>query len=106
MSQGTAAHNPNRRELPDYLGLVGNAMYALTGVLFLGGLWFDWQQPGEIIIPFLAIADEPNANSGLFIAGVVILALGYLISKSGQYVAARRTEEVDQTQEWEVDVTR
>lgn len=105
MSQ-QAVHNHNQRDLPDYLELAGNVLYALTGVLFLGGLWLDWQSPGEVFIPFLAIADEPNANSGLFIAGVAVLALGWLVAKAGQKVNEMRQEQVDETQEWEVDVTR
>ena len=102
MSQAT--HNPNERELPDYMQLAGSAMYALTGALFLGGLWFDWQNPGEAIIGVFALADEPNANSGLFIAAVLILVVGFLMSKAGIKIREYRREKVDQTQEWTVDV--
>jgi hypothetical protein len=105
MSQKQVSTDGRRgRDLPDYLKLVGQAMYALTGVLFVGGLWFDWQSPGVAIIPVFSLADEPNANSGLFIAGVIILVLGYLLSKAGEKVRAYRAEKVDQTQEWEVDI--
>jgi hypothetical protein len=106
MSNQTATKDVNQRELPDYLMLVSNAMYALAGALFLGGLYFDWQRSGEIIIPIFAIADEPEANSGLFLAAMVVLFVGWVISKVALKVIEMRTEKVDQTQEWEVDVTR
>ncbi|MFB6156441.1 MAG: hypothetical protein ABEJ34_01185 [Haloferacaceae archaeon] len=103
MSQN-AVSDRGDRELPDYLSLIGNVGYALTGALFLGGLWFDWQAPGNAFIPVFALADEPQANSGLFILAVIILAVSYLLSKASQKVVEYRTEDVDETQEWTVDV--
>ncbi|MFB6124018.1 MAG: hypothetical protein ABEJ78_11245 [Haloferacaceae archaeon] len=104
MSNQAAQHDVNQRELPDYLQIVSNALYALAGALFLGGLYFDWQRSGEIIIPFFAIADEPEANSGLFLAAMVALAVGWVLSKIALKIVDLRTEKVDQTQEWTVDV--
>jgi hypothetical protein len=92
------------RELPDYLDLVANVGYALTAVLFLGGLWFDWQDPGNAIIPMFALADEPQANSGLIILAVIVLGVSYLVSVVSRKIVDYRTEEVDETQEWVVDV--
>jgi hypothetical protein len=92
------------RGLPDYLDIVANVGYALTAVLFLGGLWLDWQEPGNAIINAFALADEPQANSGLFIAAVIVLTLAYLISLTSRKIVEYQTEEVDETQEWVVDV--
>lgn len=94
------------RELPDYLDLVANVGYALTAALFVGGLWLDWQDPGNAVVSVFALADEPQANSGLFILAVIVLAVSYLISKVAQKVVEYRTEDVDETQEWVVDVGR
>ena len=103
MSQKTVSGYGDR-ELPDYLELVANIGYALTAALFLGGLWLDWQDPGNAVINAFALADEPQANSGLFILAVIVLVVSYLISKVAQMVVAYRTEDVDETQEWVVDV--
>lgn len=92
------------KELPDYLLQAANLAYLFAGVLFIGGLYFDWKHTGEMIIPMFAIADEPTANSGLFIAAMLVLVLGYVISRTGLYIESRRVEEVDQTQEWTVDI--
>lgn len=92
------------RELPDYLDIVANVGYALTATLFLGGLWFDWQAPGQAIVGVFALADEPQANSGLFILAVIILAISYLVSVASRKLVEYRTEDVDETQEWVVDV--
>lgn len=92
------------KELPDYLQQVSNLFYLLSGVLFIGGLYMDWQRPGEAIIPMFAYADEPTANSGLFILAIIILAVGYLVSRTGLYIEELRTEKIDQTQEWTVEV--
>ncbi|MFB6156797.1 MAG: hypothetical protein ABEJ34_03020 [Haloferacaceae archaeon] len=92
------------RELPDYLDLVANVLYAVTGLLFVVGLWVDWQNPGQKVIGMFALDAEPNANSGLFIAAVIVLAVAYVISKLADKVVEWRTEEVDETQEWTVDV--
>ncbi len=92
------------RDLPDYLDIVANVGYALTAALFLGGLWFDWQAPGNAIIPMFSLADEPQANSGLIILAVIVLGVSYLVSVASRKLVEYRTEEVDETQEWVVDV--
>ncbi|SHG41171.1 hypothetical protein [Halobaculum gomorrense] len=104
MSNQTAVRGVGERELPDYFAQISTGLYALAGLHFLGGLYADWKLSGTAIYPWFAIADEPAANSGLFVAAIVILVLGYLASKVGDKIEAHRTEEVDQTQEWTVDV--
>ena len=105
MSQETMSGYGDR-ELPDYLKLVANVGYVLTAALFLGGLWLDWQSPGMAVIDAFALADEPQANSGLFILAVLVLAVSYLISKAALMVVAYQTEDVDEAQEWVVDTSR
>lgn len=104
MSGQTVRSGVGRTGLSDYLSLVANALYAIAGVLFLVGLYYDWQHTGEVLISQFALADEPNANSGLFILAIIVLTLGYVISMTGDRVEEWQTEEVDQTQEWTVDV--
>ena len=99
-----------RKTLPDYMSLAANLLYAVAGLLFIGGLYYDWQRPGvnffaEVFgTPFLAIADEPHANSGLFILAILLLVFGYLVSIAGETIVNWQTEKVDQTQEWTVSV--
>ena len=93
-----------RTTTADYLSLAANVVYALAGILFLLGLYFDWQRQGEILIAQFALADEPNANSGLFILAILVLVVGYLLSILSSKLVEWNTEEVDQTQEWTVDV--
>ena len=88
----------------DYLTAVANVVYAVAGLLFLVGLYFDWRHSGEILIAQFALADEPNANSGLFILSILVLALGYVLSVAGDKLEEWQAEKVDQTQEWTVDV--
>ena len=104
MASNEVRSGVGERTLPDTLQIVASALYAVAGLSFLGGLYADWQMTGQVIIPWFAIADEPAANSGLFILSVVILIVGYLVSKAADWERARRTEEVDETQEWTVDV--
>ena len=104
MSEHSAAKKAHENTLPDYLSMVANALYAVTGLLFLGGLYADWQMGGQVVIQMFAIADEPEANSGLFIAAVILLAIGYTISKVGLFIEERRKVKVDETQEWTVDI--
>ena len=87
MSQETMSGYGDR-ELPDYLTLVANVGYVLTAALFLGGLWLDWQSPGMAVIDAFALADEPQANSGLFILAVLVLVISYLISKAALMIVA------------------
>lgn len=103
MSQSTA-RDPTGSELPDYLKRGANVVYLFAGILFAGGIWFDWQATGQTVIPMFAIADEPAANSGLFIASMFVLVFGYIMAKSAILIEQRRKVEVDETQEWTVDV--
>ncbi|WP_227378627.1 hypothetical protein [Haladaptatus halobius] len=104
MSGQTVRSDVGRKGVSDYLGLAANILYGVAGILFLVGLYFDWQHTGQIIIPQFALANEPNANSGLFILSIIILGLGYVVSVLGSKVEEWQTEKVDQTQEWTVDV--
>lgn len=104
MSGQSVRSGVGRTSVSDYLDLAANVVYAFAGILFLGGLYFDWQHTGEILIPQFALANEPNANSGLFILAIIVLGIGYVISVVGTKVEEWQTEEVDQTQEWTVDV--
>lgn len=92
------------RTLPDYLTLAANTLYGLFGIAFVVGLYFDWKLGGVVVVPQFVIANEPQANSGLFILSFLLLALGYVISRGARYIKEYRTERVDQTQEWTVDV--
>lgn len=92
------------RTLPDYLTLVANVLYGLFGVAFVAGLYFDWRLTGQVVVPQFVIAHEPQPNSGLFILSFVLLAIGYVVSRGAAFVEEYRTEKVDQTQEWKVDV--
>ncbi|WP_435181058.1 hypothetical protein [Halorussus sp. AFM4] len=104
MSGQNVRSGVGNRDTADYLELAANVVYASAGVLFLLGLYFDWQRQGEIVISQFALADEPNANSGLFILAILVLIVGYLLSTVADKVVEWQTEEVDQTQEWTVDV--
>jgi hypothetical protein len=104
MSGQTVRSGVGRKGVSDYLGLAANVLYGVAGILFLVGLYFDWQHTGQIIIPQFALANEPNANSGLFILSIIILGLGYVVSVVSGKVEEWQTEKVDQTQEWTVDV--
>lgn len=104
MSKQTVRSGVGRTGVSDYLGLAANVLYGVAGILFLVGLYFDWQYTGQIIIPQFALANEPNANSGLFILSIIVLGLGYVVSVTGGKIEEWQTEKVDQTQEWTVDV--
>ncbi|UPV76738.1 hypothetical protein M0R89_21325 (plasmid) [Halorussus limi] len=104
MSGQTVRSGVGTRDKADYLTLAANVVYALAGIMFLAGLYFDWRHSGQILIEQFALADEPNANSGLFILAIIVLALGYLLSVLGNKLEEWQTEKVDQTQEWTVDV--
>lgn len=104
MSGQTVHSGPAQTTLPDYLNLAANVVYAGAGLLFVAGLYADWKLPGQNFIPMFMLADEPHANSGLFILSIILLLVGYTISRGADYVVEWQTESVDQTQEWTVDV--
>lgn len=104
MAEKTVRSGVGRTSTADHLKLAALLVYVLAGLLFLLGLYFDWQHTGQIIIKEFALADEPDANSGLFILSIIVLGTGYLLSRTGDKLEELRTEKVDQTQEWTVDV--
>lgn len=103
MSQQQVRSAVGQKTLPDYLQRAAYLLYAAASVVFLAALYFDVASPDVVVIPALVIAQDPT-NSGLFILAVIILALGYVVSKVGRFIQERRIEEVDQTQEWTVDI--
>lgn len=104
MAGQTARSGVGRTTTSDYLKTAANVVYGIAGVLFMAGLYYDWQHTGQVLISEFALADEPNANSGLFILAIIVLVLGYVISMTGDKIEEWQTEKVDQTQEWTVDV--
>lgn len=93
------------KSIVDYLDQIAKGLYVLGALLFLGGLWIDWQNPGQVVIDFLVFTDEPYANSGLFIGAIIVMAVGFLVSRVADLVEDYQAEEVeDQTQEWVVDI--
>lgn len=110
MSSQTVRSGVGRSTLSDYLTLAANIVYAAAGVLFLLGLYFDWHRPGEAVLEnwtgfaLFTLADEPHANSGMFILAIIVLVVGYAISRSADIIDEWQTEDVDQTQEWTVDI--
>lgn len=105
MSQETEFQEFHKKSLPDYMDQVAKLLYALGALLFLGGLWIDWKNPGEVLIDALVFTDEPYANSGLFIGAIIVMIIGFMVSRSADTIVEYRKVEVeDQTQEWMVDV--
>jgi hypothetical protein len=110
MSSQTVRSGVGRTTIPDYLSLAANIVYGAAGLLFLLGVYFDWQRPGKAIFENLTgfglftIADEPHANSGLFFVAIIVLIVGYGFSRSADIIEEWQSEDVDQTQEWTVDL--
>ncbi len=105
MSQEFDVSEFRQKDIVDYLDMIVKGLYTLGALLFLGGLWIDWQSPGEVVFSFLVFTDEPYANSGLFIMAIIVMAVGFLISQIANFIEERRYEEPEeQTQEWVVDV--
>lgn len=93
-----------KRTLPDYLRIAAYVAYILAGVAFLVGLYLDWRLDVIFTIRQFVVAHDPRPNSGLFILSFLLLLVGYVISRIADFVRERRTETVDQTQEWTVDI--
>lgn len=91
------------RTTADYIVWAAYALYTLATLSFLAGLYIDLTRPDAIIIPLFSIANEPS-NSGLFVLAILLLVVGLLVGKLGNAVAERQVENIDQTQEWTVDV--
>lgn len=105
MSHEAEYQRYHQKTVTDYLDQLAKGLYVLGALLFLGGLWIDWQNPGQVVVDFLVFTDEPYANSGLFIASIIVMAIGFVVSRLANAIEDYRTEEVeDQTQEWMVDV--
>lgn len=92
-----------QRTVSDNLQLAAYVLYGLASVAFLGGLYLDMLYPDVVVVPVFVIYQDP-ANSGLFILATLLLVLGYVTSKIGRFIQERRIEDVDQTQEWTVDI--
>lgn len=103
MSEQVVRSSVGQRTVPDYLRLVAYVLYAVAGAVFIIGLYVDVVYPDMVVVSAFTIYQDP-ANSGLFISATIILVIGYVTSKIGQYIQERRIEEVDQTQEWTVDI--
>lgn len=104
MSQGTELSRYQQKHTEDYLHLASQLLYALAALVFIGGLYYDMVHTGQKVIPIFAIADEPQANSGLFILAMLIGLIGFLCSRASAMLDEWRVEEVEDSQEWEVDV--
>lgn len=104
------SHEPEFQEyrqksLVDYLDQAAKLLYVLGALLFLGGLWIDWQNPGQVVLEMFVFTDEPYSNSGLFIGAIIVMIIGFIVSRAADAIEDYRAEEVeDQTQEWMVDV--
>ena len=103
MSEQTVRSAVGQKTLPDYLKRAAYLLYALAGLIFIGGLYLDVVNPDVIVVPPLVIAQDP-ANSGLFILAIIVLAIGYVLGKIGHFIQEWRIEDIDQTQEWTVDI--
>lgn len=103
MSEQTVRSAVGQKTLPDYLQRAAYVLYAIAGVVFLVGLYFDVARPDEVVVSVFVIYQDP-ANSGLFILATLLLVIGYVTSKIGRFIEEHRIEEVDQTQEWTVDI--
>jgi hypothetical protein len=102
MSQQTVRSAVGQKTLPDYLKRAAYLLYAAASVIFIGGLYLDVVNPDVVVVPPLVIAQD--ANSGLFILAIIVLVIGYAIGKIGHFIQEWRIEDVDQTQEWTVDI--
>jgi Na+-transporting methylmalonyl-CoA/oxaloacetate decarboxylase gamma subunit len=103
MSEQTVRSAVGQKTLPDYLQQAAYLLYVAAGVVFVVGLYLDVASPDVVVVSPLVIAQDPT-NSGLFILATVILGIGYVTSKTGHFIQERRIEEIDQTQEWTVDI--
>lgn len=91
--------------IDEHLLRVRRVLYIAAGLLFAFGFYYDWKQPGQNLIPMFRIADEPHANSGLFIAAILVVLVGYVIARVAWWFDMRRASEIEEeTQEWEVDL--
>lgn len=104
MSQDQELSRHQQKQVEDYLNLTAYLLLGVGGVLYLAGLYFDIAYPGQKVIPMFALADEPTANSGLFVTAILITILGFGLSRVATMVDKRRIDEIDKSQEWELDL--
>lgn len=105
MSQEVDVSQFREKTIVDYLDMVVKGLYTLGAILFVGGLWIDWRSPGDVVFSFLVFTDEPYSNSGMFIMAIIVMIIGFLISRTADFIEERRhVEPEEQTQEWVVDV--
>lgn len=94
-----------QKGLTDYMDQAVKLLYVIGAVLFVAGLWVDWQNPGTVVIAPFVFAEEPHENSGLFVAAILVFFFGFIVSRTANWIDNRNREEIeDQTQEWVVDV--
>ena len=103
MSGETVRSAVGQKTAPEYLRRIAYLLYIVFSVVFVIGLYLDVVRPDIVIVSVFTIHQDP-ANSGLFVLAALVLVIGYVISKIGRYIQERRIEEVDQTQEWTVDI--
>lgn len=87
-----------------YLARTTKGGYGLATLLFVTGIYFDWQAPGTVIIPMLVFTDDPYSNSGLFVLAVLVGFLSYLLDLGLDRYRSGHDETKDETQEWTVDL--
>lgn len=92
-----------RKTLQDQIDRLTFVLYLVAGGIFIVGLYFDLEQPNVILIKPLSIASDPS-NSGLFMLSFILLASGFILGRIAATYQEYKKEEVDQTQEWEVDI--
>ncbi|MFB6302227.1 MAG: hypothetical protein ABEH78_05135 [Haloferacaceae archaeon] len=100
---GRSAYQENT--LVERMDQVAKAMFVLFGALFATAIYIDWQHTGLVVVPPLAVLQIPGgSNSGLFLLAIIVLFLGYFISKAADKIEEMNKEEFDQTQEWVVNI--
>ncbi|MFB6113316.1 MAG: hypothetical protein ABEJ58_04340 [Halodesulfurarchaeum sp.] len=106
MAEQTTARELQEKRIEDYLTQASLVLFGIAAILFAGGLYMDVFVPGENLVPLFKLADEPYANSGLLISAILVGIFGYIVSRVGAIIEARRRAgmETEEKQEWVVDV--
>lgn len=104
MSQEIDYSQFDERTLTDYMKFLAWGLYILAFALFILGYWFDWKSPGTVVIGALVVADDPHANSGLFVGAFVLVILGFLIVKIAGLIEHSQTDEIsEETKAWTLE---
>ncbi|MFB6160249.1 MAG: hypothetical protein ABEJ61_03625 [Haloferacaceae archaeon] len=90
-------------DMVDHLDRVAAILYAVFAFSFAGGVFLDWQSPGTVVVAPLTIFSNPS-NSGLFLLGIILLFLGYALSKAADKIEEMNMDHEDETQEWVVNI--